>query len=62
MSTLERKFRCTNCNWTGRSIIENTKPMNDFKKIANLIAVGVRDKKCPKCGADTIPNTREMVS
>lgn len=63
MSTLEKILKCPACKWEGRRVIETLRPQSDFiKGFKSLIAVGLRGVKCPQCGQDTVPTTKELVS
>lgn len=62
MSTLEKILKCPACKWEGRRVIETLRPQPDFKGFTFLIAVGLRGVKCPQCGKDTVPITKELVS
>lgn len=62
MGLIQRDGQCTKCKWQGKVQVENIKPQTAFEELGSLIAVGLRSSKCPECGADTIPDTRQMVS
>ena len=61
-SSLEKNIRCTKCPWQGRHTIEKIKPQTTFENFGFKIATGLENIKCPKCGSDTIPCTKKMVS
>jgi endogenous inhibitor of DNA gyrase (YacG/DUF329 family) len=62
MKTLEKLLKCPHCEWEGRRVIETLKPQSDWKEFTTLLGVGLQGVKCPECGTDTVPTTKELVS
>jgi len=62
MATIEREEKCTKCTWKGRRLVESIKPQSEWEDMTSLLAVGLQSAKCPKCGGDTIPITKQLTS
>lgn len=61
--SLERILKCPACGWTGRRVIEQlTPPKDTWQGLTQLIATGLKGIKCPDCGQDTHPSTKELIS
>ncbi len=60
--TLEKRLKCPHCQWEGRRIVESLEKQSRWKKFTTLISVGLKGVKCPDCGKNTIPTTKELVS
>jgi len=61
--SLEKNIKCTQCPWQGRETVEKIEPQSIEQNFAFLVGKGIdTPKRCPECGADTVPLTKEMVS
>lgn len=59
---LEKLLKCPHCQWEGRRTVEPLGQRSDWKAFTSLIGVGLQGVKCPDCGKDTVPTTKELVS
>jgi DNA-directed RNA polymerase subunit RPC12/RpoP len=59
---VEKLLKCPHCEWQGRRILEPVHKQDIWEAFTTLIGFSLKGIKCPNCGKDTTPTTKELVS